>query len=641
MKRCLGVCYYPEQWPRNIWETDAQNMKRLGISWVRIAEFSWAKIEPQPYIYNFEWLDEVIDIMGKNEIKIVLGTPTAAPPRWMVDLYPDMLPVEQSGISRQFGSRRHYCFSHEKFVRHCELVVEIIAKRYGRNPNIKAWQIDNEYGCHDTTISYSAAALNGYQKWLKYKFSHNLGKKCNPIDNLNHAWGNNFWSMTYASFDQIGFPINCVTDPNPAHSLSFLEYCSEKVAEFNKRQALIIKKYSSSPITHNFMGKITEFDHFKVSDNLDFASWDSYPLGFLEDRISASESHRITYARQGDPDFQAFHHDLYRAVGNGRWWVMEQQPGSVNWAPFNPMPLEGMVRVWTWEAFAHGAEVVSFFRWRQAKSAQEQLHSGLQCPAGKKMPVTNEIQKISSELKNASEVKKSKSQIGIVFDYESERYWRIQPHGKGNSYFDLVFDFYRGLRKLGQSIDFISPNADSFDGYKLILIPGAMFMENKLVEKINEFSHTVLVGPRAGCRDRNFNLKGFSSFFPRFDLEIIASETFRPETPVRLSEEGCFVRYRELISTSAKILMKTESGDPALISNGNIQYLAGWPDESAMKNIFLRIFEDEKLSFKQMPEGIRERRNTGECFWFNYNDFEVEFEGFKIPSANFIRRELK
>jgi beta-galactosidase len=160
--------------------------------------------------------------------------------------------------------------------------------------------------------------------------------------------------MDYANFDHIDLPNLTVTEPNPAHVLDFRRFASDEVVSFNKLQADIIRAYSDAPIAHNYMGRITDFDHFKVGDDLDIASWDSYPLGFLEDRVSASEAHRALYARQGDPDFQAFHHDLYRAVGKGRWWIMEQQPGPVNWAPYNPAPLPGMVRLWTWRRLPTG-----------------------------------------------------------------------------------------------------------------------------------------------------------------------------------------------------------------------------------------------------------------------------------------------
>ena len=147
--------------------------------------------------------------------------------------------------------------------------------------------------------------------------------------------------MEYSAFDQIDLPNLTVTEANPAHQLSFRRFSSDQVVAFNRLQVDILRKFTRAPIAHNYMGRITDFDHYKVGDDLDIASWDSYPLGFLEDRVGADVMHQKRYARQGDPDFQAFHHDLYRTVGKGRWWVMEQQPGPVNWAPFNPDPLRG------------------------------------------------------------------------------------------------------------------------------------------------------------------------------------------------------------------------------------------------------------------------------------------------------------
>ena len=641
MKRSIGVCYYPEQWPEIHWENDIRKMKSLGISWIRIGEFSWSQIEPKPYHYDFNLLDQIIEIIGRYELKVVLGTPTAAPPAWLIDLYPGMLPMDQFGVIRQFGSRRHYNFCSEDFIIHCEALVRKLAKRYGKNPHLGAWQIDNEYGCHDTVTSYDPETLKTYQKWLEKKFSSKLPQTIKPIDKLNKSWGNDFWSMNYMSFDQIGFPINSVTEPNPSHLASFLMFASDRVRKFNSRQVKIIKHYSDYPVTHNFMGKVIDFDHFKIGQDLDFASWDSYPLGFLEDRVTSSQAHKKSFSRQGDPDFQAFHHDLYRAVGNNRWWVMEQQPGGVNWAPYNPTPFPGAVRLWTWEAFAHGAEVVSFFRWRQARSGQEQLHSGLLSPFGMEMPVLEEIREVISELKSAPNVSISNSEIGVIFDYQAALNWKVQPHGKDNNYFDLVFDFYRCLRKLGQSIDFISPNNSNLNRYKVIIIPGAMHMDDQLICKLRKYSQTILLGPRSACRDENLNLTEVTSFFPDFDLRIMASETFRADSPVRLENGGFFVKYRELIVTQEKVLLKTESGDPALIECGKIKYLAGWPDESCLFKILKELFKEESLSFKVMPEGVRERRSGSETFLLNYNDFSVSFDGVFIPPAGVVRQKVK
>ncbi|RMF34272.1 MAG: beta-galactosidase, partial [Alphaproteobacteria bacterium] len=354
MKRALGCCYYPEHWPRESWAEDAARMAGTGLEWVRIGEFAWSRLEPQPGRLEFDWLEEAIAILGAAGLKVILGTPTATPPRWMLERHPDMLARDAEGRPRRFGSRRHYCFSHEGYRAECARIVTALADRFGRNPHLAAWQTDNEYGCHDTTLSYSLAARDAFRGWLRrrYRGAGNDG----DITALNRAWGNVFWSMEYDDFDQIDLPNLTVTEPNPAHAMDFRRFSSDQVAAFNRLQVEIIRARSDAPIAHNYMGRITEFDHFALGADLDIAAWDSYPLGFLEDRIEAEPAHQRRFARQGDPDFQAFHHDLYRAVGRGRLWVMEQQPGPVNWAPFNPAPLPGMVRLWGWEAFAHGAE---------------------------------------------------------------------------------------------------------------------------------------------------------------------------------------------------------------------------------------------------------------------------------------------
>ncbi|MCL4154854.1 UNVERIFIED_CONTAM: hypothetical protein GTU68_013839, partial [Idotea baltica] len=305
-------------------------MVETGLTWVRIGEFAWSRLEPSPEVLQFDWLDRAIETLGQAGLKVVLCTPTATPPRWMIDRHPDMIAVESSGQPRKFGSRRHYCFSHQGYQRESDRITSLIAERYGDNPHVAAWQTDNEYGCHDTTLSYSQAARKAFRTWLADRYR--------TIDALNRAWGNVFWSMDYASFDQIDLPNLTVTEANPSHTLAFRRFSSDQVVAFNRRQVDIIRAHSNAPVSHNYMGRVTDFDHFRVGDDLDIATWDSYPLGFLEDRVGATDAHKRAFTRQGDPDFQAFHHDLYRAVGKGRWWVMEQQPGPVNWAPYNPAP---------------------------------------------------------------------------------------------------------------------------------------------------------------------------------------------------------------------------------------------------------------------------------------------------------------
>ncbi|HXQ45547.1 MAG TPA: beta-galactosidase, partial [Caulobacteraceae bacterium] len=365
----LGVCYYPEHWPREVWAEDARRMAEMGLSWVRIGEFAWSRIEPAPGAFDWAWLDEAVETLGAAGLSIVMCTPTATPPKWLIDAHSDVLALDREGRPRRFGSRRHYCFSSETYRSECARITEALAGRYGRHAAVGAWQTDNEYGCHDTTLSYSPNAAGRFRTWLAQRYQ--------SVDALNRAWGAVFWSQEYRDFDEVDPPNLTVTEANPSHRLDYQRFASEEVASFNRLQTDIIRRLSPGrDITHNFMAFHTSFDHFALGRDLDIASWDSYPLGNLESSWF-SDAETLRYLHQGQPDVQGFNHDLYRAAGRGRWWVMEQQPGPVNWARFNPAPLPGMVRAWTWEAFAHGAEVVSYFRWRQAPFAQEQMHAGL------------------------------------------------------------------------------------------------------------------------------------------------------------------------------------------------------------------------------------------------------------------------
>ena len=636
MKRSLGVCYYPEHWPEAQWGEDATRMADLGLTWVRIGEFAWKRMEPVEGQYDWGWLDRAIETLGAAGLRVVLGTPTATPPAWVVAKHPDMLPVDVEGRIRGYGSRRHYCFSHAGYLEECRKIVTAIAKRYGRNPHVAAWQTDNEYSCHDTVLSYSDCALAAFRDWLRRQFPgpNNDG----DIDALNAAWGNVFWSMDYDNFDQIGLPNLTVTEVNPAHAHAFRRFASDQVVAFNRAQVDILRAHSDAPISHNYMGRITDFDHFKVGADLDIAAWDSYPLGFLEDRSGASDAHKRIYARQGDPDFQAFHHDLYRAVGKqGRWWVMEQQPGPVNWAPYNPAPLPGMVRLWTWEAFAHGAEAVCYFRWRQAPFAQEQMHAGLLRPDSVAAEAFGEATEVMAELADAPDVAPMQAPVAIMFDYDADAMWAVQPHGADLSYFGLVFDWYRACRKLGLSVDILPPDTRDFDGYALILVPGMMHMADDLKIALNAASGQVILGPRSGARDAHFTIPTpLPPTWPGSDLVVERVQSMRPDLPIPLAGGGAVVGYAEQLGGGSDCLMQTEDGAPIAVRCGaRVTYMAGWGDDSAHMRLMRMVAPD--LDVHEMPEGVR-RRDTGhEAFWFNYSAHTVEIEGNVLPPAGVLR----
>ncbi len=628
MKRTLGTCYYPEHWPEDIWAKDATRMADLGLTWVRIGEFAWSRLEPAPGDLQFDWLDRAITTLTDAGLKVVLGTPTATPPRWMLTKHPNMLAVDAEGRPRKFGSRRHYCFSHEGYREESFRITRLLAERFGKR--VAAWQTDNEYGCHDTTISYSKAAENAFRDWLAQKYQ--------STDALNRAWGNVFWSMEYTSFDEIDLPNLTVTEPNPAHILDFRRFTSDQVARFNQAQVDAIRAYSDAPISHNYMGRVTEFDHFDVGRQMEIATWDSYPLGFLEDRVGASPEDQRHYARQGDPDFQAFHHDLYRAVGqDGRWWVMEQQPGPVNWAPSNPAPLPGMVRFWTWEAFAHGAECVAYFRWRQAPFAQEQYHAGLLRPDSTEAEGFAEAAKVANEIKDMPHVEQAKAPVALVFDYASQWAWETQPQGTGCDYFQLVFETYKGLRQLGLSVDIIPPDTGNLGGYELILAPGAITLTDPFKSAIRATDAQVILGPRTNAKTAELSIPvPLPPAIDGLDVTISRVETLRPDSPEPFSDGGNYKLWREQIETAADVIEADAKGQPLMVRAHNFSYLAAWPNPVAMQRILTRAAIAAGLDPQDLPKDIR-IRDTGQTrFAFNHGPEPIQFDGYNIPAAGVI-----
>jgi beta-galactosidase len=626
MKRTLGVCYYPEHWPEPQWAEDAARMAKLGLTWVRIGEFAWSRMEPEPGRYDWAWLDRAIATLGAAGLKVVLGTPTATPPRWMLDRHPDMVALDKDGKPRGFGSRRHYCFSHKGYRGECAKIVTLLAERYGKNPHVAAWQTDNEYACHATTLSYSKAATEGFRNWLAQKYQ--------SPDVLNRAWGNVFWSMEYSDFNEIGLPNLTVTEPNPSHVMDFRRFASDEVRSFNRLQVDILRKHSAAPVAHNFMGAITEFDHWAVGADLEIASWDSYPLGFLSDRIPAEPEHKRRFVRQGDPDFQAFHHDLYRAVGRGRWWIMEQQPGPVNWAPYNPDPLPGMARLWAWEAFAHGAEAVCYFRWRQAPFAQEQMHAGLLRPDSVPAQAYTEAGQVAKELAAMPDVGTARADVALVFDYASDWAWEIQPQGRTFSYFWLVFHVYKGLRRLGLNVDILPADVADLSAYKLVLAPGVFSLSEPLKAALARHEGTAILGPRTNSRTPDFAIPvPLPPALSGLEAVVARVESLPPDVPVPLAEGGALINWREKLEGGATVVEVAADGWPALVAAGKLHYLGGWPDDTALTRILMRACSAEGIETDPLPEGLRRRDTATHRFLFNYNPVPADWGGVTIPPA--------
>ena len=441
--------------------------------------------------------------------------------------------------------------------------------------------------------------------------------------------------MDYAGFDEIGLPNLTVTEANPSHWMDFRRFSSDQVVSFNRLQTDIIRCHSPAPIAHNYMGRVTDFDHFGTGADLDIAAWDSYPLGFLSDRLEVTPEYKRMFTRQGDPDMQAFHHDLYRAVGRGRWWIMEQQPGPVNWAPYNPDPLPGMARLWAWEAFAHGAEAVCYFRWRQAPFAQEQQHAGLLRPDSVAAPAYHEAAEVARELAAMPDVELTPAPVALVFDYASAWAWATQPQGRDFDYFRLVFAFYRGLRRLGLSVDIVAPDTADLSAYKLVLAPGVATLTDAFKAALETHEGIAILGPRTNAKTADFAIPvPLPPALPGLTCTVMRVESLPPDVPVPLQRGGNFLHWREK-AEGAPVLETTTDGWPALIGD-RLRYLTGWPDEAALGWILADACAEAGIPTDMLPEGLRCRDAGKVRFWINYCADAVIHAGRTVPGAGVL-----
>ena len=613
----LGCCYFPEHWPEEVWADDARRMREMGLSLVRIGEFAWSRIEPEPGRFDWGWLDRAIETLSRAGLTIMLCTPTATPPKWLVDQMPDMVAVDKHGRPRGFGSRRHYCFSHQGYRAESRRITSALAQRYGEHPAISAWQTDNEYGCHDTVVSFSRAAAERFREWC--------ARRHGTIAALDTAWGNVFWSMEYRDFSEIDPPNLTVTEANPAHWLDYRRFASDEVVDFNREQVAILRKHSPGrDITHNFMGFFTEFDHHDVGADLDMATWDSYPLGFLEDFWFSPEE-KAAYLRQGHPDIAAFHHDIYRGCAKGRWGVIEQQPGPVNWARFNPAPLDGMVALWTLEAMAHGAEIVSYFRWRQAPFAQEQMHAGLLRPDSKDAPAAGEARLAADVIEQIGAQEIAKAKVALVFSYEAAWVCGIQPQGKSFRYLELAFEWYSALRRRGLDVDMVSPDAP-LDGYAAVFVPTMPIAGDAFVTKLGDLDCPVVLGPRSGSKTDSLTIPpnlAPGDLHGLIPLTIARVESLRDG--VTEAGDGWSVsRWLEVVETDLEPELALKDGRGVVFAKDHIRYCAAWPDRSLLDLLVDRVGSEAGLDLMTLPEGLRIRRSASHIFAFNYAAHSVD-----------------
>jgi beta-galactosidase len=472
----FGTSWYPEQWPEDRWETDLELMQAAHINVVRIGEFAWSTMEPSEGHFDFVWLDKAIALAAKHHIAVVLGTPTAAPPAWLTSKYPETLRVDENGRHAEHGNRQHFSFADPKYRYFARTVALEMAKRYGHHPNVIGWQIDNEIA----VPSFDEAAQAQFHAWLQHRYG--------TIGELNRRWATAYWSQTYDDFSQI--PVRA-TGENPALLLDWKRFVSETWASYLRNQLDVIRANSDRQqwITTNSMHWFNGYDHYVVHRELDLAAWDDYvPDGHL------------------NPDLNAAQHDLVRGYKQKNFWLMESQPGFVNWGPVNVTLPPGVTREMAWQAVGHGADAVLYWQWRSALNGQEQYHGTIVGADGTPVPIYGEIQQIGEEFGRIGPVLDGTvvhAPVAILNSYES--HWAIdfQKHTQKYDYVATLVDLYRAIRPIAQSVDIVSPDVP-LRSYKVVFAPSLNVISkataDHLLDYVRNGGHLVL-GPRSGMKD--------------------------------------------------------------------------------------------------------------------------------------------
>jgi beta-galactosidase len=570
----MGTDWYPEQWPETRWDTDLSMMESAHLNVTRIAEFAWSRMEPSEQKYDFDWLEHVIRLAEKHHISVVLGTPTAAPPAWLTQKYPETLRVEADGQRVTHGNRAHGSVTSVKYLEFCKRIAGEMGKRFGHDPNVVGWQIDNEYGYAE--MSYNDEARQQFQEWLKEKYK--------TIEALNEHWTTSYWSQTYDKWSEIPIPVG---EHNPGLMLDWRRFVTYVWARYQQNQIDVLRPQVEPRqfITGNFMGyQFDGFDHFVVAKPLTFVAWDDYVgTGHL------------------DPAANGISHDLMRGLKRENIWIIETQPGSVNWSALNNSLDKGEVRAMAWHDIAHGADEVGYWQWRSAMNGQEEIHGTLIGPDGQPVPLLAEVAQTAkefSDVQSAFRGTRVVSEVALLSDYCSR--WAIdwQKHTEKYDQFAILKSYYAALRRISQSMDIVNPDV-SLDQYKLVVAPDLYLIPKDraahLAEYVKNGGHLVL-GPRSGMKDEFNALLPIRQ--PGYLAEPLGAQVeqfYALEKPVATNgslgegEASVWAEYLKTTAPNAQVLLRYGTsngwldGQPCVVSRpygkGRITYIGAVLDE--------------------------------------------------------------
>jgi beta-galactosidase len=564
----------------------------------------------------------------RHHIFIVMGTPSAAPPAWLTSKYPETLRIKEDGRRDEHGNRQQFNWANPKYRELARGMAEQLAKRFGHDPDVIGWQIDNEYA----NESYDDATRKQFQDWLRNRY--------HTLDNLNARWTTSYWSETYNDWNQI--PIE-TTYWNPGLLLSWKRFVSDTWRSYQKNQLDVIRANADKRqfITTNMMGLFDAYDHYTVSQDLDMASWDDY-VG----------------TGQLDPVRNGFTHDLTRGFLRKNFWVMETQPGFVNWAPVNNALDKGEVRAMAWHDIGHGADAVSYWQWRSALNGQEEYHGTLVGADGTPVPLYEEVAQVGAEFAKAGAALAGttvQSQVAVLQSYDSRWAVNFQRHNHNFDPVNALLEYYGPLRAQVHSVDVISPTAP-LSGYKLVVAPALNVMgpevARNLIEYVRGGGHLVL-GQRSGMKDEDNGLQPERQPGP---LEALlggrVEQFYALDKPVPVAgswgseETKIWAEQLSAKDPATQVPMRYGKsngwldGQPAALTrkvgNGSITYIGAALDGETMKSAASWMLEQSGIhpAIAPLPQGVDlyVRGNAEKEVWILIN-FGEETQQVPVPTG--------
>jgi beta-galactosidase len=614
---CFGADYNPEQWPADVWRSDVALMREAGVTMATVGVFSWAALQPGPDRYTFDWLDEVLDLLGDNGIAVDLATATASPPPWFSHAYPQSLPVDAHGHRLSYGSRQAYCPSSPEYRQTALALVRELAQRYRNHPALALWHINNEYGCHIARCWCDTSAA-AFRDWLQVRYDKDL-------DALNEAWGTAFWSQRYTEWAQVQPPRATPAFTNPTQELDFRRFSSDALLALCTAERDVLREITpNTPITTNFMaGMFDKLDYWRWAPELDLVSTDHYLINTLP------EPHRDL----------AFAADLTRSLAGGEWLLMEHSTGAVNWQPRNVAKGPGELIRNSLSHVARGSQGAMFFQWRASRAGAEKWHSAMVPHAGTDSRLWQDVLELGGHLARLGPVLGStvEAPVALLHDYVSG--W-AQEHPTQPST-DMAAQpeikrWHAALHRLGITADLARPEAD-LSRYRMVLVPALYLISDAAAANLAGYldgGGTLLVGPYSGVVDEHdqVRLGGYPGAFTDL-LGVRVDEYFPlPEGGrVRLDNGATGTVWSErALAFDVDVLASyadgplAEAGAAALTRRGRAWYLGTRLVDADLGDLLRTVCEQAGVAgpIGEPPAGlevVRRRHPDGASFLFLIN----------------------